>query len=65
MSRNEVAVIAGRDAVVAHFAPGAMTALSIPLTPARATRLADFCARTGVDPQSLVLDLLDDNIFSV
>ncbi len=51
-------------AVIAQFAPGTLSFLSVPLTPARAAKLAEFCARTGIDPQSLVLDFLDDEIFS-
>lgn len=62
--RNEVAVIAGRDATVLQLAPSTISFLQVPLTPARAAHLAAFCARTGVDPQSLVLDLIDDVIFN-
>lgn len=56
--RNEVAVIAA-------LAPRTIAFLQIPLTPARAARLADFTLRTGVDAQTLVLDLLDDCIFDM
>lgn len=63
--RNEVAVIAGRDAAVLQLAPGTISFLSVPLTPSRAAKLADFCARRQIDPQSLVLDLLDDTIFNI
>jgi EAL domain-containing protein (putative c-di-GMP-specific phosphodiesterase class I) len=55
--RNEVALIA-------RLAPNTLSFLQIPLTPSRAARLADVCARTGIDAQSLVLELLDDAIFS-
>lgn len=55
--RNEVAVIAA-------LAPRTIAYLPVPLTPARAARLAAFTARTGVDAQQLVVDLLDDVIFA-
>jgi hypothetical protein len=55
--RNEVALIA-------RLAPNTLSFLQIPLTPARAARLADFCTRHDLDAQRLVLDLLDDAIFS-
>lgn len=54
--RNEVAVIA-------RLAPKTISSLQVPLTPARAVRLAEFCLRHDVDPQALVIDLLDDVIF--
>lgn len=55
--RNEVAVIAA-------LAPRTIAYLQVPLTPARAVRLAAFTARTGVDAQQLVVDLIDDVIFA-
>lgn len=55
--RNEVAVIAA-------LAPCTIAFLQVPLTPARAARLAAFTARTGVDAQQLVVDLIDDVIFA-
>lgn len=64
-TRNTVETIAGRDAAVLQLAPGTISFLSLPLTPARAAKLADVCLRTGVDPQSLVLDLLDATIFNL
>lgn len=51
-------------ALLAHRAPELIGWLEIPLTPSRAARLADFCARAGIDAQALVLDLLDDVIFN-
>lgn len=55
---NVIAILGGR-------APELIGWLEIPLTPARAARLADFCARHGVDAQTLVTDLLDDVIFNI
>lgn len=51
--------------VIARLAPRTIAFLQIPLTPARAARLADLVLRTGIDPQTLVIDLLDDMIFSL
>jgi hypothetical protein len=56
--RNNVAVIAA-------FAPATIGWLQVPLTPARAARLADFTARTGVSAEKLAADLLDDVIFDL
>ncbi|MCA1831204.1 MAG: hypothetical protein LC750_00390 [Actinobacteria bacterium] len=50
-------------AIIARLAPDTVSFLQVPLTPARAARLADFTTRKGIDAQALVLDLLDDVIF--
>jgi ABC-type molybdate transport system ATPase subunit len=50
---------------IQRLAPQTIAYLQVPLTPARAARLADVVLRTGVDPQTLVTDLLDDMIFSL
>ena len=51
--------------LIARLAPTTISFLQVPLTPARAARLADFTARKGIDAQALVLDLLDDVIFDM
>jgi hypothetical protein len=57
--RNEVA------RAIFHLAPQTVAYLQVPLTPARAARLAAFTTRHNVDPQALVIDLLDDCIFAL
>jgi hypothetical protein len=57
--RNEVA------RAIFHLAPQPIAYLQIPLTPARAARLARLVLRTGIPAQDLVIDLLDDTIFAL
>lgn len=50
--RNEVALFVGDT-------------LCIPLSPARACRVAHFELRTGVKVEAAILDFLDDELFNI
>lgn len=50
--RNEVAIFIGDT-------------LCIPLSPARACRVADFELRHGVKIEQAILDFLDDELFNI
>lgn len=50
-------------AVLERLAPSTIAWLQVPLTPARKARL-DALALQGLDPIAIILDFLDDEIFS-